>query len=220
MVMKVDDMTIIEYMNYEERVKRQSSRSSGSYFLTYSSHNTTIKCPSAANFNDIQSNIKFIYDSEDMELDEAKTAPEFDLKNSSKDMEDTINDDNLTRNLPNESPFAKLNPGGFLLPFTIGNYNSYDMANIYASNNVMPKSICEYLMLDNLEGADMKTIHAQIDVFQEEISLGIAKERIKFGVNGNLRSSNSPIEKVYMANASQEEESFCNAPLRKEDVMS
>ncbi|GJV88983.1 BYPASS-related protein [Tanacetum coccineum] len=203
MVKKVDDMTINEYIEYEERMKRQYSRSSGSYFPTYSSHNTTIECPSIANFNAIQSNIKFNYDSKDMELDEEagyktneesvtsehealdptqandarsldeelsseedldewdvlknkrKSAPEVDLKNSSKDMEDSCNDDNFTSNFPNQSPLAELNPGGFLLPFTIGNYNSYVMANIDASNNVMPRSICEYLMLDNLEGASI-----------------------------------------------------------------
>ncbi|GKC26245.1 reverse transcriptase domain-containing protein [Tanacetum coccineum] len=189
-----------------------------------------------------------------------ESAPDFNLKNSSKNMEDTINDDNFTSNLPNQSPLMELNPGGFLLPFTIGNYNSYVVANIDASNNVMPRSICEYLMLENLKGGSMseeideltqqetlgtiknvsvkidkfefpcdfvvtdmpenlgemiilgrpflETIHAQIDVIQEEISLGIGKDRIKFGINGNLRSSNSPIKKVYMANTSQEEESF------------
>ncbi|GKF34940.1 hypothetical protein Tco_0108140, partial [Tanacetum coccineum] len=63
-------MTINEYMEYEERMKRQYSRSSGSYFPTYPSHNTTIECPSAANFNVIQSNIKVNYDLEDIELDE------------------------------------------------------------------------------------------------------------------------------------------------------
>ncbi|GKE36771.1 hypothetical protein Tco_1460176 [Tanacetum coccineum] len=205
MVKKVDDMTINEYMEYEERMKRQYSRSSESYFPTYSSHNTTIKCPSATNFNVIQSNIKFNYDSEDMELDKEvgfttdeesvtskhealdpahandarslneELSSEEDLdewlkgeleKNMSKqdekneedaliaitksirdnDMEDAINDDNLTSNLPNQSPLVELNLGGFLLPFTIGNYSSYAIANIDASNNVMPRSICEYLM--------------------------------------------------------------------------
>ncbi|GJV95554.1 reverse transcriptase domain-containing protein [Tanacetum coccineum] len=321
MVKKVDDITINEYMKYEERMKRHYSRSFGSYFPTYSSHKITIECASTTNLNAIQSNINFNYDSEDMELDEEagytieeesvtsehevldpahvnnvrsfdeelsseedldewlkgemkkhmnecrafhknkqKSAPEVNLKNSSKNIEDIINNDNFMRNLPNQSPLAKLNPGGFLLPFTIGNYNSYAMANINASNNVMPRNICEYLMLDNLEGASMseemdeltqqetlgtiknvsvkidkfefpcdfvvtnmpknlremiilgrpflETIHAQIDVFQEEISLGIGKDIIKFGINGNLRLSNSPIKKVYMANTSQEEESF------------
>ncbi|GJR33295.1 reverse transcriptase domain-containing protein [Tanacetum coccineum] len=194
MVKKVDNMTINKYMEYEEWMKRQYSRSSGSYFPTYSSHNTTIECPSAANFNAIQSNIKFNYDSEDMELDEevgytpdeesvtskheapdqrcSKSALEVDLKNSSKDIEDTINDDNFTSNLPNQSPLAELNPGGFLLPFTIGNYNSYAMANIDASNNVMPRSICEYLMLDNLEGASMSD---EMDNLTQRETLGTVK---------------------------------------------
>ncbi|GJY95956.1 hypothetical protein Tco_0512317 [Tanacetum coccineum] len=266
MVKKVDDMTINEYMEYKERMKRQYSRSSGSYFPTYSSHytssnNTTIKCPSNTYFNPIQPNIKFNYDLEDMELDEEagyttdeesvtskhkaldpahaddarflkeelsseedldewlkvemekhmnecrvvhknkrKSAPEVDLKKSSKDIEDIINDDNFTSNFPNQSSLAELNPGGFLLPFIIGNYNSYAMTNIDASNNVMPRSICEYLMLANLEEAYiemiiigrpfLETIHAQIDVFQDEISLGIGEDRIKFGVNRNPHQSN------------------------------
>ncbi|GJV63307.1 hypothetical protein Tco_1474135 [Tanacetum coccineum] len=47
MVKKVVDMTIAEYIEYEERMKRQYSRKPGSYFPTYSGHftssnNTTI----------------------------------------------------------------------------------------------------------------------------------------------------------------------------------
>ncbi|GKA16759.1 hypothetical protein Tco_0696596 [Tanacetum coccineum] len=187
--------------------------------------------------NDARSLDEELSSEEDLDEDECrvvyknkqKSALEVDLKNSSKDMEDTINDDNFTRNLPNQSPLAELNPRGFLLPFTISNYNSYAMANIDASNNVMPRSICEYLMLDNLEGASMsdeidnltqretlgtvKNASLKIDKFEfpcdfEEISLGTGKDRIKFGVNENLRPSSSPIEKIYMANTSQEEESF------------
>ncbi|GKC97066.1 hypothetical protein Tco_1162508 [Tanacetum coccineum] len=75
MVKKVDDMTIAEYIEYEERVKRQYNRKLGSYFLTYSSHctssnNTTIEFPCIADFNPIQLNNEFNYDSEDMKLDE------------------------------------------------------------------------------------------------------------------------------------------------------
>ncbi|GKE49512.1 phospholipase-like protein, partial [Tanacetum coccineum] len=172
----------------------------------------------------------------------------------------TINNDDFTSNLPYQSSLEELNPGGFLFPFSIDNYNSYAMAHIDAKNNILPRSICEYLMLANLEEACMsvkmddlmqqetlgtvknilvkidkfefpcdfvfadmpdnlgemiilgrpflKTIHAQIDVFQEEISLGICKDRIKFGVNGNLSSSKNQIEKVYMENTSQDEESL------------
>nr|GEV19676.1 hypothetical protein [Tanacetum cinerariifolium] len=116
-VKKVDDMTINEYMEYEERMKGNIS------------------------------NIKFNYDLEDMELDEE------------------VRD--------------------------------------------MPANLREMIILGR---PFLETVHAQIDVFQEEISLGIGKDRIKFGINRNLRSSNRTIEKVYMANTSQEEESF--NPLR------
>ncbi|GJW06918.1 reverse transcriptase domain-containing protein [Tanacetum coccineum] len=179
------------------------------------------------------------------------------LKKSFETMEDTINNDSFTSNFPS---LEDLNPGSFLLPFTINNYNSYVMANIYASNNVMPRSIYEYLKPANLGGATMsvemddmtqqetlgtvknvlvkidkfefpcdfvvtdvpknlgemiilgrpflETIHAQMDVFQEEISLGISEDRIKFDVNGNPRQSNITVEKIFIANTSQEEESF------------
>ncbi|GJR68203.1 hypothetical protein Tco_0014268 [Tanacetum coccineum] len=74
MVKKVDDMTIAEYIEYEERMKRQYIRNSRSYFPTYfghctSSNNTTIEFPSKAYFNPIQPNTEFNYDSKDMELD-------------------------------------------------------------------------------------------------------------------------------------------------------
>ncbi|GKC11180.1 reverse transcriptase domain-containing protein [Tanacetum coccineum] len=145
-------------------------------------------------------------------------------------------------------------------PFTINNYNSYAIANIDASYNVIHRSVCEYLKLANLRGATMsvemddmtqqetlrtlknvliksnkfefpcdfvvtkmpenlgeiiilgrtflETIHAQLNVFQEEISLGIGQDRIKFDINGNPRQSNITIKKNYMENTGQEEESF------------
>nr|GEU98863.1 hypothetical protein [Tanacetum cinerariifolium] len=197
---KVDDITNAEYIEYEERMKRQYNRNSISYFPTYSGHctssnNTTIGFPHNTYFNPIQPNTEFNYDSEDMELDdeaeyttdgesvlsehekeknkeEALNAiiksireecrvvhknkqirvVKADLKISSEAMEDTINIDNFISNLP---LLEELNPGTFLLPFTINNYNSYSMANIDASNNVMPRSLYEYLKLANLGGATM-----------------------------------------------------------------
>ncbi|GJV55461.1 reverse transcriptase domain-containing protein [Tanacetum coccineum] len=342
---KIDAMTINKYMKYEESMKRQYSRNSGSYFPTYFGHyapsnNTTLKIPHNTYLNPIQPNTEFDYDSEDMELDEEagyttdeesvtsehktldpahvdnvrsleelsseedldewlkeemekhmskqdeknkedaliaiikfireeyrayhknkqNNAPEADLKSSSEISEDTIKNDSSRSNLSCQPPLEELHPGSFLLPFTIDNYNSYAMANIDASNNVMPRSIYEYLKLDNPRGTaisvkindmmqpetlgtvnnvwvkidkfefpcdfvvtDMpknlgeiiilgrpflETVHAQIDVFKEEISLEIGDNRIKFDINGNPRQSNIPIEKVYMENTSQEEESF------------
>ncbi|GJU81132.1 retrovirus-related pol polyprotein from transposon TNT 1-94 [Tanacetum coccineum] len=170
MVKKVDDMTINKYIQYEERMKRQYSRSSGSYVPTYPSHNTTIECPSATNFNVIQSNIKFNYDSKDIELDEEAeyTTDEESVTSKHEALNPTHANDarSLNEELSSKEDLdewlkgelekhMKLNPRGFLLPFIIGNYSSYVMANIDASNNVMPRSICEYLMLDNLEGASI-----------------------------------------------------------------
>ncbi|GKE33148.1 hypothetical protein Tco_1452470, partial [Tanacetum coccineum] len=43
MVKKVNGMTIAEYIEYKERIKRQCSRNSGSYFPTYFSHGTSNK---------------------------------------------------------------------------------------------------------------------------------------------------------------------------------
>ncbi|GJS48879.1 BYPASS-related protein [Tanacetum coccineum] len=76
---------------------------------------------------------------------------------------------------------------------------------------------CDFVVTDKPENLGemiilgrpfLETIHAQIDVFQEEISIGISEDRIKFDVNRNPRQSNVTIEKVYMANTSKEEESF------------
>ncbi|GJR85408.1 RNA-directed DNA polymerase, eukaryota, reverse transcriptase zinc-binding domain protein [Tanacetum coccineum] len=44
----------------------------------------------------------------------------------------------------------------------------------------------------------LATIHAQIDVFNREISFGIGDDRAKFDVNGNSHHSNITLEKVYM----------------------
>ncbi|GJV13501.1 hypothetical protein Tco_1355042 [Tanacetum coccineum] len=179
MVKKFNDMTINEYMEYEERMKSQYSRSFGSYFPTYSSHNITIEFPSTANFNAIQSNNKFNYDSKDMELNEEAgyTTDE-------------------------ESVMSKHEA---LDPSHVNNARSLN-------EELSPEEdLDEWLkgeMEKHMRSPFLETIHAQIDVIQEEISLGFGKDRIKFGINGNLRSSNNPIKKVYMANTSQEEESF------------
>ncbi|GJY63983.1 hypothetical protein Tco_0465443 [Tanacetum coccineum] len=54
----------------------------------------------------------------------------------------------------------------------------------------------------------LATIHAQINVFHGEISLGIEEDWIIFDMNGKVHHSKTPIQKVYMANSIQEEESF------------
>ncbi|GKA19913.1 phospholipase D beta 1-like protein [Tanacetum coccineum] len=61
----------------------------------------------------------------------------------------------------------------------------------------MPENLGEMIILGR---PFLETIHAQIDVFQEETSLGIGEDRIKFDLNGNPRQSNITIEKICMAN--------------------
>ncbi|GJS24053.1 hypothetical protein Tco_0452685 [Tanacetum coccineum] len=77
---------------------------------------------------------------------------EADLKKSFEAMEDTVDNDSFTSNSPYQPSLEELNPGSFLLPFTIDNSNSYAKAIIDASNNFMPRSIYQYLKLANLGG--------------------------------------------------------------------
>ncbi|GJT43529.1 hypothetical protein Tco_0952244 [Tanacetum coccineum] len=54
----------------------------------------------------------------------------------------------------------------------------------------------------------MATIHAQIDVFKREISLGFREDRVLFDMDGNICHSNIFVENVYMTNSIQNEEPF------------
>ncbi|GJW27925.1 RNA-directed DNA polymerase, eukaryota, reverse transcriptase zinc-binding domain protein [Tanacetum coccineum] len=75
---------------------------------------------------------KHIKECRDVHKNKQISALEADLKRSSKAKEDTINNDSFTSNFPYQPSLEELNPGSFLLPFTIDNYNSYAMANIDA----------------------------------------------------------------------------------------
>ncbi|GJT21206.1 hypothetical protein Tco_0891143 [Tanacetum coccineum] len=140
--------------------------------------------------------------------------------------------DSQEENTIDQLPTKESNPGHFMLPCTIGNFNFYAMADLGASVNVLPRNIFEYLGLRNLsetemlvEMADMRkkaplgivkdilvkidkflfpsdfvildqtpnstvilgrpflaTIHAQISVFEKEISVGIGDERVEDSV--------------------------------------
>ncbi|GJS27370.1 phospholipase-like protein [Tanacetum coccineum] len=61
----------------------------------------------------------------------------------------------------------------------------------------------------------LATIHALIDVFNREISLGIREDRVLFDMDRGVYHSKIPVEKVYMTNSLQEEEYF--NPLEIED---
>ncbi|GJU17291.1 phospholipase-like protein, partial [Tanacetum coccineum] len=70
----------------------------------------------------------------------------------------------------------------------------------------------DLVVIDMLEGPNetmllgkpfLATIHAQIDVFRREISLGIGKEKVKFDSHSRV-----PFKKIYMASFVQESEYF------------
>ncbi|GKA06314.1 zinc finger, CCHC-type containing protein [Tanacetum coccineum] len=54
----------------------------------------------------------------------------------------------------------------------------------------------------------LEIVHAQIDVFKREISLGFGEDRLLFDMDGNVCHSNILVEKVYMKNSIQNEEPF------------
>nr|GEW12445.1 hypothetical protein [Tanacetum cinerariifolium] len=54
----------------------------------------------------------------------------------------------------------------------------------------------------------LATIHAQIDVFKRENSVGIGEEGVKFNMNRGISHSGIPVEKIYMASSVHEKEYF------------
>ncbi|GKC56470.1 reverse transcriptase domain-containing protein, partial [Tanacetum coccineum] len=263
MVKKVNDMTIADYVEYEERIKRQYNRNSRSYFPTYFSHytfsnNITYEFPRNTYVNLIPPNTKSNYDYKDMELDEEATY--------TTDEESVMSEHEVI------DPVHTVNTQSFEEELSLGEdldewlnaemekhmskqkeKNKEDaliaiiksIREEYASNNVMPRSIYEYLNLDNLGGAivsvkmddmtqqetlgtvknvvvkinkfefacdfvvtDMsknlgemiilgrpflETIHAQIDIFQEEFHLGLEEESFNpLEIGHDLFSYESP----------------------------
>ncbi|GJU75322.1 putative ribonuclease H-like domain-containing protein [Tanacetum coccineum] len=57
--------------------------------------------------------------------------------------------------LQHQLPPKELNPRSFILSYKIGKFNSFAMADLGASINVMPRSIFEHLHLTNLKKTNM-----------------------------------------------------------------
>ncbi|GKD19600.1 copia protein [Tanacetum coccineum] len=84
----------------------------------------------------------------------------------------------------------------------------------------------DIVVIDTLEGPNetmilgrpyLATIHAQIDVFRGEISLGIGNEKVKFDTNGEIYHSRVPHEKIYMASSIQKDEYFNPHEVKNDD---
>nr|GEX03882.1 hypothetical protein [Tanacetum cinerariifolium] len=126
----------------------------------------------------------------------------------------------MTKVLQCQLPPKELNPRNFTLPCTIGNFDFYDMADLGASVNVMPRNIFEYLRLANLRNTNMlvemavmtkkaplciienilaflTTIHAEINVFDKEIYLGIDNDRVSYDMEKDPNFT-TPTEKIFM----------------------
>ncbi|GJS38681.1 hypothetical protein Tco_0563724 [Tanacetum coccineum] len=113
------------------------------------------------------------------------------------------------KNTIDQLPTKESNPGHFTLPCTISNFNFYAMADLGASVNVLPRNIFKYLGLSNLNQTPnstvnlgkpfLATIHAQISVFEKEISVGIGDERVTFNINRSDHNF-SPTEGIFMLN--------------------
>ncbi|GKC49793.1 hypothetical protein Tco_1072538 [Tanacetum coccineum] len=116
----------------------------------------------------------------------------------------------------------ELSPGSFLLPFNIDNHNLYAITTLEAKDNIMPLDVYKYLGLDKLRDTGtventtktneplgaigrpfLKSTHAQINVFNKEISFEIGSEKFKFDKN-----SHQCIEKIYMIDMAHKEETF------------
>ncbi|GJS91721.1 hypothetical protein Tco_0774357 [Tanacetum coccineum] len=132
--------------------------------------------------------------------------------------DDVLEWDIPSKFLPCQLPPKELNPGSFTLPCTIGSLNLYDMTDLGASINIMPRSIFKHLKLANLKKTDMlvemadmtrkaplgrpflTTMHAHIDVFKRDISLGIGDDRVLFDMDGSEHHFKIHVEKVFYNN--------------------
>ncbi|GJR91663.1 reverse transcriptase domain-containing protein [Tanacetum coccineum] len=75
---------------------------------------------------------------------------------SMANVENTQDEEDVSSKIfPCQLPTKELNPGSFTLPCTIESLNFYAMADLRASVNVIPKSMCAFFKLTRLKKTDM-----------------------------------------------------------------
>ncbi|GJS60410.1 putative reverse transcriptase domain-containing protein [Tanacetum coccineum] len=74
--------------------------------------------------------------------------------------------------LPCKQQSNEINPRGFTLPCTISNLKIYDMADVGAGINMMPKSLFEHLKLTNLKKTSRVV---EMDDMTKKAPLGIVE---------------------------------------------
>ncbi|GKA96039.1 RNA-directed DNA polymerase, eukaryota, reverse transcriptase zinc-binding domain protein [Tanacetum coccineum] len=218
----IEDMTIVEYMKYKAEMKRQSWTDSqmssddevDEWFIT-----------------DMEEHIKRGENEEDVLINIMKSLiEECKTVYKSRQMKTSETDRVLeASSMVNLGTCVNIMPNSVFEYLKLTNLKKTDilvrMANMTQQEplgtveNVLVKidkfvSPCDFVVIDMpgilgdmmiLGKPFLATIHAQIDVFNGEISFGIGEDRVKFDVKGNSHHSNTTFEKVYMAT---EKESF------------
>ncbi|GJW74176.1 hypothetical protein Tco_0133546 [Tanacetum coccineum] len=229
---KIEDMIIAEYMKYKAKMKRQLWRDSKSYLRTkYDSwdvgsfhleKNKTLDYPYYIDdakidayynlppllpcFKTIQPYIQRKNESYKVKLD--------DEINYMSDRESVISEQGTIDNTDApEAPNLKPHDEGMSSDDDVDEWFVAEMEE-HTKRGENKEDTLINIMKSLVKECKpfLVTIHAQIDVFNGEISFGTGEDRVKFNVNGNSHHSNATLEKFYMET---EKESF--NPLEIED---
>ncbi|GJY63891.1 hypothetical protein Tco_0465351 [Tanacetum coccineum] len=98
-----------------------------------------------------------------------------------------------TKYLQCQLPPKELNLRSFTLPCTIGNFNFYGMADLDFA--IINKTHNETIILGRPFSA---AIHAEINVFDKEISLGTNNDRVSYDMEKRDHNFTIPTEKIFM----------------------
>ncbi|GJU85824.1 phospholipase-like protein [Tanacetum coccineum] len=167
----IEDMTIVEYMEYEAEMKRQSRSNMERCMCGHDKEGKEDAL--IAILKSLVGECKAVYANkgEQIETSSNKTNK---VQGVSFIEEDDIQNEEggISEALPCQLPHKELNPGSFTLPYTIGSLNLYAMTDLGASVNIIPRSIFEHLRLANLKETDMLIVRADMT---EKAPLGIVE---------------------------------------------
>ncbi|GJU80463.1 hypothetical protein Tco_1282828 [Tanacetum coccineum] len=208
----IENMTIVEYMEYEAEMKRQSWRDAQSYFPT-KYENTDIN-----SFNSNKSRVLgYAHHSDDSKINAYYELPLLlpcfkPVQPHTKDRYEPLKEDtNYVSEDELETGEQRISNDTYgYKPFTPE--PQHEDVGLSFDENLYEWEPSETMILGR---PFLATIHAQINVFKREISLGIGEDRVKFDMDRGVSHSRIPVEKIYMANAVHEEEYFI--PLEIED---
>ncbi|GJY41841.1 hypothetical protein Tco_0429111 [Tanacetum coccineum] len=191
---KIEDMTIDEYLEYEKKEE-----------VEHMTDDEVVMSEQEESNHGYTQNIQHFEEKDD--IDEWLNAEITKHMTSTASVSDEVSsiasnevdraDDNTSNTAPCRLP-KELSPGSFLLPFNINSHNLYVTTTLDSKDNIMPQRVYEYLGRPFLEST-----RAPINIFNEEISFEIGSKKFKFNID-----SYQSIEKIYMLDIGQEEETF------------